>query len=106
MKNVLELHKVALEDAIHLSFFRTIEMRNEIENKTIDGVTPIILLFLAQNDKTISDVALTYVNYNGILTKCESKNGKPIATAVEIHYDDKDGDRLKSIVYLSTNLAD
>ena len=103
LTKILEMYKVAIEDVTQLSFFRTIDMKNELGNKAIDGTAPIIMLFLAKSGKEIVDFNLMTLNKEGKLIKHTSKKD---AIAVEIKYRNKGESKVKSIVYLSTNLAD
>jgi hypothetical protein len=103
LKKILEMYKVSIEDVTQLSFFRTIDMKNELGNKAIDGTAPIILLFLAKSGNEIVDFNLMNLNKKGELVKEADKKN---AIAVEIKYRKKGDDKVKSIVYLSTNLAD
>lgn len=102
LKNVLNLYKVSIEDVTKLSFFRTIDMKNELGNKAIDGTTPILMLFLAKSGKEIVSVSPMLLDKNGELKKTDNKH----ASAVKIEYTDKGDSKVKQIVYLSTNLAD
>jgi hypothetical protein len=106
LNKVLSLYRVAIEDVIQLSFFRTIDMKNELGNKAIDGTAPIIMLFLAKNGKEIIDVRPMYLNNEGIPVIIKNGDKKHQATAIEILYKDKGNDETKSVLYLSTNLAD
>ncbi len=106
LKDMLEMYKVAIEDVIQLSFFRTIDMKNELGNKSIDGTAPIIMLFLARAGKEIVEVNPMYLDKSGELTKVSESKGKRMATAVEIKYRNKGESKIKSVSYLSTNLAD
>ncbi len=106
LDKVLALYKVSIEDVIQLSFFRTIDMKNELGNSAINGITPIIMLFLARSGKEIINIIPMYLNNEGVLTKAgKGKNGMQ-ASAVEILYSDKGDNKIKQVVYLSTNLAD
>ena len=105
LKKILEMYKVAIEDVIQLSFFRTIDMKNELGNKAIDGTAPIIMLFLARSGKEVVDVTLMNLNKKGELVKVDGSKSKS-AIAVEVKYRNKGESKIKSIVYLSTNLAD
>ena len=103
LKKILEMYKVAIEDVTQLSFFRTIDMKNELGNKAIDGTAPIILLFLAKSGKEIVDFKLKNLNHKGeLINVSENKE----AIAVEIKYRNKGESKIKSVIYLSTNLAD
>jgi hypothetical protein len=106
LKDILEMYKVAIEDVIQLSFFRTIDMKNELGNKSIDGTAPIIMLFLARVGKEIVEVNPMYLDKSGELTKVSESKGKRQATAVEIKYRNKGESKIRSVSYLSTNLAD
>jgi hypothetical protein len=106
LKDILEMYKVAIEDVIQLSFFRTIDMKNELGNKSIDGTAPIIMLFLARAGKEITEVNTMYLDKSGELTKVSESQGKKQATAVEIKYRNKGESKIKTVSYLSTNLAD
>ena len=100
---ILALYKQSIEDVMQLSFFRTIDMKTELSNKEIDGTAPIIMLFIAQAGKEIVKVTPSYLNKNGKLKPATTINP---ATAVEILYRDKGSDKIKTLDYLSTNLAD
>jgi len=104
LDKVLALYNKSIEDVIQLSFFRTIDMKTELANSAINGITPIIMLFLARSGKQVVEVNPMYINYDGILTKIDKNHSQ--SSAVEILYRDKIGSKIKSIYYLSTNLAD
>ncbi len=103
LSNILELYKQSIENVMQLSFFRTIDMKTELNNKEIDGTAPIIMLFVAQAGKELVKVTPEYLNKEGKLKPANKLNP---ATAVEILYRDKGSNKIKSIEYLSTNLAD
>jgi hypothetical protein len=106
LDKVLALYRTSIEDVIQLSFFRTIDMKNELGNSAINGITPIIMLFLARSNKEIVEVNQMYLNHNGELKKAINAKSPVQASAVEILYHDKGDNKIKQVVYLSTNLAD
>jgi hypothetical protein len=106
LKKILALYRVAIEDVVQLSFFRTIDMKNELGNKEIDGTAPIIMLFLARSGKEIVKVTPMYLNKEGKLIDVSKSSPAKQATAIEILYREKGASKIKSIEYLSTNLAD
>jgi hypothetical protein len=81
-------------------------MKNELGNSAINGITPIIMLFMARSDKEILEVDPMYLDKNGELKKTGKSKGHREASAVEILYRDKGASKIKQVVYLSTNLAD
>jgi hypothetical protein len=105
LSKVLELYKSSIEDVIHLSFFRTLDMNKELANHAIDGTLPVLLLFLSRSGMYINDI-----NYFKL-----ADDGKPLlldykahknADAVEIKYFNSSDTSLRSLIYLSTNVAD
>ena len=103
LNKISELYRVAIEDVVQLSFFRTVDMKNELGNKAIDGTTPILMLFLARSDKEIMKVQKSYFSDKGIAVET---NDSQKANAVVIEYRDKGSNKIKKITYLSLNLAD
>lgn len=106
LKTILALYKVAIEDVIQLSFFRTIDMKNELGNRAIDGTAPIIMLFLARSGKELVKVTQMYLNKEGKPTSVENAKTSVQPSVVEIEYREKGDAKIKTITYLSTNLAD
>ncbi len=105
LEKTLKLYKAAIEEVIQLSFFRTLDMNKELANQTIDGTTPILMLFLARSHmkmlsieyyKLAPDGALNFLEYN--------QRGK--ADVVVIKYISPNDHTERSLIYLSTNLAD
>ena len=106
LKKVLNLYTKSLEDVIQLSFFRTIDMKTELANSSINGITPIIMLFLARSNKEIIKVSPQYLDQNGDLKNVRDSKKVRQADATEIQYQDKGDGKIKKVIYLSTNLAD
>ncbi len=55
----------ALEDILNLSFFKTIKMSSELNNANIDGVLPVIMLFMARTGNTIKDIRNATIGVDG-----------------------------------------
>lgn len=102
LKEVFKLYRQAISDVVQSSFFRTLDMEKELKNTTIDGATPIIMLFLARSNKEIIRVQKVEISENGVPVPTKNKN----TNAVVINYRDKGASKVKSITYISVNLAD
>ena len=74
LSKILAMYKQSIEDVMQLSFFRTIDMKTELNNKEIDGTAPIIMLFIAQAGKELVKVTPC------ILIKMANLNLQPIQT--------------------------
>ncbi|HOT14116.1 MAG TPA: hypothetical protein PK252_05075 [Bacteroidales bacterium] len=105
LADVLNLYKKAIEDVMQLSFFRTLDMKEELANSNIDGTTPVLMLFLVRSEKRINKVEYINLNENGNLVVVDPEKVKDYI-GVKIYYTDKDNEVEKTILYLSTNLAD
>lgn len=105
LPDVLNLYRSAIEDVMQLSFFRTLDMKEELANSNIDGTTPVLMLFLARSEKRINKVEYVNLNENGNAVVVDPEKVKDYQ-GVKIYYTDKNSEVEKTILYLSTNLAD
>ncbi|MCX7985534.1 MAG: hypothetical protein N2662_01155 [Bacteroidales bacterium] len=105
LNKTLQLYKVAIEDVIQLSFFRTLDMNKELANRVIDGTTPILLLFLARSQMIVQSVTYHKIKPDGSLQPLPYVNRRE-AEVVEIKYLAKKDSSSRTLLYLSTNLAD
>lgn len=108
LRRILNLYRASLDDIMNASFFRTKDMRVELGNATIDGTTPIFMLFLARTGKDIIGVKKMKLNHSGKLVYCMKNEKKDSINnrAVEISYRNHGDSTLRYIYFLSTNVAD
>jgi hypothetical protein len=104
LKNALLLYKTTIEDVIQLSFFRTVDMNQELKTQTIDGTSPLIMLFLVRSGKQIVDVTPLNLDNSGKFISVA--RGAKKSTAVDIAFVTPGDNTVRHIYYLSTNLAD
>ena len=100
----LFLYTKAIEDIMQLSFFRTVDMKVELSSEEIDGVTPILKLFLAHSRKIIDSICFGELDKEGKISFNIKKGKQP--TLVVIYYHNEGDTTQRTITYLSTNLAD
>ena len=105
LKKLLDLYKVAIEDVVQLSFFRTNDMKVDLNSQVIDGTAPILMLFLARSGKEILDVTPMKLTMQGKLTPFETDSTEK-ADAVEVSFRNPKENIMRRIIYLSTNVAD
>jgi hypothetical protein len=100
----------SIEDALSLSFFKTIDMGKELNSDLISGSLPIILLFIARTGHDIIDIKPTEIDKDGKMVNIDSfKNLKGEASynkGTEITYVNKGDTVLRKIIYFSANVAD
>jgi len=100
----------SIEDALSLSFFKTIDMSKELNSELISGALPIIMLFIARTNYEIVDIKPTEIDKNGKFAYIDAfKNLKGEASynkGVEIKYKAKEDTVIRTIYYFSANVAD
>ncbi|MFT4546485.1 MAG: hypothetical protein ACI8XO_001042 [Verrucomicrobiales bacterium] len=93
----------SLEEIIRFGFFKTKDMKVDLNHATFPGTLPIMCLFLAHSGHTITGIEFLKLNKDGTL---QSLGDKPAgADAVKIATKPKSG-RTKTILYFRTNVAD
>ena len=55
----------SLEDILNSSFFKTIKMSKELNNPEVDGVLPIIMLFMARTGNTVKEIKNATIGIDG-----------------------------------------
>lgn len=94
----------ALGEIINLSFFRTKDMKDDLQFATFRGTTPIIMIFLARSGQYIKGVEFLELNTDGTLTSkgMDSKG----ANGVKIDFGPQRLQQTKSVYYFSSDLSD
>ncbi|MDF1824859.1 MAG: hypothetical protein P1U68_09465 [Verrucomicrobiales bacterium] len=94
----------ALGEIINLSFFRTKDMKDDLQFATFRGTTPIIMIFLARSGQYIKGVEFLELNTDGTLTSkgMDSKG----ADGVKIDFGPQRLQQTKSVYYFSSDLSD
>lgn len=97
----------AIFDNLHLSFFITKKMKNEINNEQVSGTIPVLLFFMARSGKLIENVEAMNIDDKGQLFALESEDSiqKPFKKIVKIDFRDSVDAPTKSLHYFSMNIA-
>lgn len=110
LKSSLAVLNKSIDDVTSIGFFRTNDMKVDLESASINGVTPILMLFLARSGHTITDVIPGEMNPEGefhSLKEFQNAQGqKSYGTAVEIRFTENNtGDR-KLLLYFAVDVSD
>jgi hypothetical protein len=97
----------AIFDNLHLSFFITKKMKEEINNEQVSGTIPVLLFFMARSGKLIENVHAMDIDDAGNLIALESDDSiqKPFKKIVRIDFKDDALAPTKSLHYFSMNIA-
>jgi len=110
MKSSLAILNKAIDDVTSIGFFRTNDMKVDLETSSVSGVTPILMLFLARSGHTITDVIPGEMNPEGEFHPVKEfqniQGGKSYGTAVEIRFVKNKTGKHKSLIYFATDISD
>ncbi|MEM1441450.1 MAG: hypothetical protein AAGF67_03855 [Verrucomicrobiota bacterium] len=96
--------RTSLGEIINLSFFRTKDMKDDLQFATFRGTTPIIMIFLARSGQYIKGLEFLELNSDGTITSkgLDSKG----ADGVKIDFGPQRLQQKKTVYYFSSDLSD
>ncbi len=93
----------AVGELINFSFFRTKDMKSDLQYATFRGTTPIMMVFLARSGQYVKGYEFFELKKDGTLeSKGEVSKG---ANAVRIDFSPQRVQKTKSLYYFSTDLS-
>jgi hypothetical protein len=96
--------RASLGSVLNLSFFRTIEMRETLQDHAYSGTLPLLYVFLARAGMTIEHVTLFDIDEDGSIVRPSEGRPKGAAQGVRIGFWDKDGEE-GTLYYVRTDLS-
>lgn len=110
LKSSLAALNKSLDDVTSIGFFRTNDMKMDLESSSINGVTPLLMLFLARSGHTITDVIPGVLSPEGEFRPVKEfqneQGGKSYGTAVEIRFTKNANGKKNSLIYFSADISD
>jgi len=94
----------AMNSSLRFSFFITKDMKVDLQSQELNGTLPILYVFLARADKSITDVTFISLNRNG--TFQESRLGQGGTPGVRINYIDNRSGNAQTLFYFTTDISD
>ena len=100
------LHNIeeAMQSSLRFSFFITKEMKVSLDSQELKGVLPILYVFLARADKSITDV--TYGSLTGGGSFQGGRAGAGGSPGVRIQYIDNHSGQEQTLYYFTTDISD
>jgi hypothetical protein len=102
LSGVLGGLRASVGTALNYSFFITAQMQRSLQTSKLNGVLPVIYLFLARSGKTIQDVSLFAVDKDGVVAAAGTKDA---TQGVKIVFTGREG-KVQTIYYFQTDLSD
>jgi hypothetical protein len=94
----------ALQSLLSFSFFKTKDMKTDLNEGEINGTLPILYVFLARTGKTIRSVGLVWLDANGVLHEAGEPPPSNATRGARIVFASADGPE-KTLYYFSTDLS-
>jgi hypothetical protein len=94
----------AMKSALTATYFITRDMKVDLQRQQLNGILPILYVFLARADKTIRDVTFVSLDHGGGLR--ESAPGQGGTPGVRISYVDNQSGRKQTLFYFTTDISD
>ena len=94
--------RASVGSALNYSFFITQQMKSSLANNSLNGVLPVLYLFLARSGKTIHEVTLIGVDKDGAVVAPGTRDA---AQAAKIVFSGREG-KMQTLYYFQTDLSD
>lgn len=95
--------KSSLGTLMTYSFFKTKDMRHQLQAGPVQGALPIIYVFLARSGKTVEETSLVTLDRDGNEMPADQPRVKGSTPGVKIAFTNQEG-RHQTLYYFSTNL--
>lgn len=87
---------------LNVSFFRTNDMRSQLQSSALTGTIPVLYVFLARSGKQIHEVTLIELSSTGDISPIRSQTS--VANGVQIEFSSPGGERQK-LYYFSGDVS-
>lgn len=94
----------AMYSSLRFSFFITKDMKVDLQSQEFNGTLPILYVFLARADKTISDVTYGSLSEGGSFQ--QTRPGSGGTPGVRIDYVDNRSGQKQTLYYFTTDISD
>jgi hypothetical protein len=94
----------SLQSILSFSFFKTKDMKTDLNEGEINGTLPILYVFLARTGKTIRSVGLIWLDADGVLHEAAEPPPPNATHGARIVFAGADGAE-KTLYYFSTDLS-
>jgi hypothetical protein len=94
----------AMKSSLTTTYFITQNMKVDLQEQQLNGVLPILYVFLARADKTIREVTFVTLDRDGaVRVSARGRGGTP---GVRIDYIDNRSGREQTVFYFTTDISD
>jgi len=94
----------SLTTILNYSFFKTADMKTQLQGGQLNGTLPILYVFLARTGHTVRDVELVRIDAAGAVQKDEGPASAATPRGVKIAFSGADGE-VRTLYYFATDLS-
>jgi hypothetical protein len=96
----------AMKSSLNTTYFITKDMKVDLHQQNLNGVLPILYVFIVRADKSITNVTFGALNSNGAFEEAApGKKGGSIPAA-RIRYTDNQSGNSQTLYYFTTDISD
>src|SRR5437867_12371719 len=96
----------AMNSSLRFSFFITKDMKVDLQSQELKGALPILYVFLARADKSITNVTFGSLNGNGAFQEYAPGKTGGGSPGVRIKYTDNQSGNSQTLYYFTTDISD
>jgi hypothetical protein len=96
----------AMKSSLNTTYFITKDMKVDLQQQNLNGVLPILYVFIVRADKSISNVTFGALNSNGAFEEAAPGKKGGSTPGVRIHYTDNQSGNSQTLYYFSADISD
>lgn len=101
----VDMYRRSIGEITDISYYRTKSMFKDVNNFSVDGVTPVLMIFLARNNKYLISVDSLTLSEDGQPIVVKDK-GRQINRGVKITYRTKEDPNVRQIIFFNGDIED
>jgi len=96
----------AMKSSLNTTYFITKDMKVDLQQQNLNGVLPILYVFIVRADKSITNVTFGSLNSNGAFEEASPGRKGGSSPGVRIRYTDNPSGNSQTLYYFSTDISD
>ena len=96
----------AMRSSLNTTYFITKDMKVDLQQQNLNGVLPILYVFIVRADKSITNVSFGSLNSNGAFEEAAPGKKGGSTPGVRIRYTDNQSGNSQTLYYFTTDVSD
>jgi len=96
----------AMKSSLNTTYFITKDMKVDLHEQNLDGVSPILYTWIARANKSITNVSFGSVNSGGVFEEAAPGKKGSATPGVRIRYTDNQSGNAQTLYYFTTDISD